>query len=123
MQATEAHPPARTLVMVRTGASVVEMKAPAVARAPSHSILIDGRGKRAGDGVVRKDQFRRGQARFSLPPQFVEDFRSRGSSHVRPHIRIHDEWSWGPMIVEERSGAVRVPVRFAQIHVDAAREE
>src|SRR5260370_18011690 len=42
MQATETHPPARTLVMVRTGASVVEMKALAVAREPSRSNHSDG---------------------------------------------------------------------------------
>src|ERR1700694_6348873 len=42
MQATETHPPARTLVMVRTGASVVEMKAPAFAREPFQSKLSDG---------------------------------------------------------------------------------
>src|SRR5947207_15711087 len=42
MQATETHPPARTLVMVRTGASVVEIRVPAVAREPSQSNLSDG---------------------------------------------------------------------------------
>src|SRR6266446_33620 len=42
MQATETHPPARTLAMVRTGASVVEIRVPAVAREPSQSNLSDG---------------------------------------------------------------------------------
>src|ERR1700694_1176207 len=42
MQATKTHPPARTLVLVRTGASVVEIKIPAVAREPSQSNLSDG---------------------------------------------------------------------------------
>src|SRR5947208_11018888 len=41
MQATETHPPARTLLMVRTGASVVEMKVPAVAWEPFQSNLSD----------------------------------------------------------------------------------
>src|SRR6266702_1092763 len=39
MQPTEAHPPARTLVCVRTGASVVELKVPAFVRKPSQSNL------------------------------------------------------------------------------------
>src|SRR6267378_8607620 len=42
MQATETHPPAKTLLVVRTGASVVEMKAPAIARESSRSNLSDG---------------------------------------------------------------------------------
>src|SRR3979411_2320801 len=42
MQATETHPPPKTLLVVRTGASVVEMKAPAIARESSRSNLSDG---------------------------------------------------------------------------------
>src|ERR1700719_903675 len=42
MQAAETHSPARTLLVVRTGASVAEMKVPAIAREPSQSNLSDG---------------------------------------------------------------------------------
>src|SRR5260370_17576060 len=37
MPAAETHPPARTLLMVRTGTSVLEMKVSTVAREPSRS--------------------------------------------------------------------------------------